>query len=229
MKRALLILLLFATGCATLSTPAPVSPVAGTDSKPQVEPAPAPQEIKEPPATPATQETVKTPPSPFTAQPPPSPEHPAPSLLQESTAPSKETLPPAVPQKQEKTSRASRDLPVPDYKLQGLVNLALKNDDKIMNVFVGMDKKAVEDVMGGGQNPFKRQTVTGIDNQKYEILYYLTREPRKGRPITDRMLTPVIFKKGRVAAIGAYHLKKLLRTGTLGRQKPGAEVPPASS
>ncbi len=226
MKRALLILLLFATGCATLSTPAPVSPVARTDSKPQVA-APVPQEIKEPPAT---QETaVKMPPSPFTAQPAPSPEPPAPSLLQDSTAPSKETLPPAVPQKQEKTSRASRDLPVPDYKLQGLVNLALKNDDKIMNVFVGMDKKTVEDVMGGGQNPFKRQTVTGIDNQKYEILYYLTREPRKGRPITDRMLTPVIFKKGRVAAIGAYHLKKLLRTGTLGRQKPGAEAPPASS
>jgi|APFre7841882630_1041343.scaffolds.fasta_scaffold06044_5 hypothetical protein len=83
-----------------------------------------------------------------------------------------------------------------------------------------MYRKAVEEIMGTAQNPYKRQAFTGADGQVYDILFYLTREPRKGRPIKERMLTPVIFKKSRVAAIGSYQLKKLIRTGTLGRRKP---------
>ena len=104
--------------------------------------------------------------------------------------------------------------------MQGLVELAERNDEKIMSVFVGMYRRNVDDIMGTVRNPYKHQTITGADDQVYEVLYYLTREPRKGRPISDRMLTPVIFKKGRVAAIGAYQLKKLIQTGTIGRQKP---------
>ncbi len=221
MKRALLILLMFATGCATLSSPPPVSPVAETDLKQRVEPAP-PMEKKEPPAV--QEKAVGPLPPSVPAGPIPAP---VPSTQKDSVSAHKET-PPAVPQKQE-LRRAPKELPVPDHKLQGLVNLAMKNDDKIMNIFVGMDRRTVEDIMGGGPNPFKRQTITGIDNQKYEILYYLTREPRKGRPITDRMLTPIIIKSGKVAAIGVYHLKKLMRTGTLGRQKPGKDASSASS
>jgi hypothetical protein len=135
--------------------------------------------------------------------------------------------PPAAHYKQEKPSLSHNELPVPNHKLQGLVELAEKNDEKIANVYVGMYRKMVEEIMGTARNPYKRQTITLADDQVYEIVYYLTREPRKGRPITDRMLTPVIFKKGRVAAIGTYHLKKLIRTGTVGRQKPAKETPPS--
>jgi hypothetical protein len=119
-------------------------------------------------------------------------------------------------------------MPVPDHKLMGLVELAERNDKNLLEVSVGMYRKTVEGIMGSARNPYKRATITGSNDQVYEVFYYLTREPRKGRPITNRMLTPIIYKKSRVVAIGTYQLKKLIRTGSVGRQKPAKE-PSASS
>ena len=110
-------------------------------------------------------------------------------------------------------------MPVPDHKLQSLTDLAEANDEHIMNVYVGMYRKTVDQIMGTDHNPYRRRTISGTDGQTYEVLLYLTREPRKGKPVMDRMLTPVIFKQGRVVAIGNYQLKKLIRAGTLDRSK----------
>jgi hypothetical protein len=73
--------------------------------------------------------------------------------------------------------------------------------------------------MGADHNPYKRRTIMGTEGEAYDVVFYLTREPRKGKGITDRMLTPIIFKKGRVVALGNYQLKKLIRTGTLERPR----------
>ncbi len=94
-----------------------------------------------------------------------------------------------------------------------------------MNVYVGMYKKTVETIMGPDRrNPYRKTTITGREDQVYEVLFYLTREPRQGKPITDRMLSPVIFRKGRVVAMGNYKLKKLIRDGTLERRRPVLSV-----
>jgi len=61
------------------------------------------------------------------------------------------------------------------------------------------------------ENPYKRQTLQATDRTVYEVLFYLTRLPSKGRIITENQLTPVIFSNGKVAAIGRYRLKKLRR------------------
>lgn len=88
-----------------------------------------------------------------------------------------------------------------------------------MHVFVGMYRKTVDKIMGSERKPYRRKTINGSDGYIYEVIFYLTREPRQGRMINDRMLTPVIFKQGKVAAMGNYQLKKLNRTGTLDRTK----------
>jgi hypothetical protein len=220
MRKAILVLLMITAGCATLPNHAPVTPVAplqqpALQAEPKVQTATLREPDRQQPVLDRAEVSI-----------PPKAAETSPAVIPEEPSTAHHETPPAAQHHQEKTARLSNELPVPNHKLQGLVELAEKNDEKIMNVFVGMYRRTVEDIMGTGRNPFKRQSITGTDDQVYEILYYLTREPRKGRPITDRMLTPIIFKKGRVAAIGAYQLKKLIQTGTLGRQK--ASKNPAS-
>jgi hypothetical protein len=146
----------------------------------------------------------------------------------ESQRPAEQAQPPVVAMKQPETLERKRppahglEKPIPDHKLQSLTELAEANDDRIMNVFVGMYRKTVETIMGTDRNPYRKTTITGTDGQVYDILFYLTREPRQGKPITDRMLSPIIFKKGRVVAMGNYQLKKLTRNGTLERTRPAA-------
>jgi hypothetical protein len=120
-----------------------------------------------------------------------------------------------------------RDLSFPPEKPQepvadghkGWARLAEANENKLINVYKGLDKGTVEAVMASAHNPFKREKVTGTKGQIYEVLFYLTREPRKNKPITERQLTPVILKNGEVIAMGNFQLKKLRTTGTLGREK----------
>lgn len=124
-----------------------------------------------------------------------------------------------VPEQNKKPLRKTEKMPVSDHKLQALTDLAEANDEHIINVYVGMYRKTVEQIMGTDHNPFNRRTISGTDGQTYEVRFYLTRKPRKGKPVMDRMLTPLIFKQGRVVAIGNYQLKKLIRAGTLDRSK----------
>jgi hypothetical protein len=120
-----------------------------------------------------------------------------------------------------------RDLSAPAQKLgepvtdghKGWARLAEANENKLLNIYKGMDKYTVETIMASDHNPYKREKITGTKGQAYEVLFYLTREPRKNKPITDRQLTPVIFKNGELVAMGNFQLKKLRNSGTLGREK----------
>lgn len=210
MARLFIVLLLFTAGCATLRAPEPSAPTTPTQAE-QVAQAPTqPTEKRE---QPVVQEDSAEPAPPASAEP-----------SKDELALARKEPSPGVRQKPERPSLPLKEPPVPDNKLQSLTRLAADNDEKILNIYVGMYKKTVEGVMGTAHNPYKQQKITGTDGKVYEVLYYLTREPRKGRPITDRMLTPVIFRKGQVAAIGHYQLKRLIRTGTLSRPKPPKEI-----
>lgn len=90
----------------------------------------------------------------------------------------------------------------------------------MLQIYVGMYQKTVKSVLSDRRNPYKKETLKGLDGQTYEIAFYLTREPRKGKPLTDRMFTPVIFRQGKVVGIGAYQYKRLLRNKSLDREKP---------
>jgi hypothetical protein len=95
--------------------------------------------------------------------------------------------------------------------------LATLNDERLIDVYRGMSREAVERIMDVRQgerplNPFGREWLRTTDGRRYEVIYYLTREPRKGRAVSARDLTPVIFQDDKVYAIGHYPLKKLKRT-----------------
>lgn len=96
-----------------------------------------------------------------------------------------------------------------------------RNDDRLLNVYVGMKQAEVERIMSGPahsrwKNPYQRERVQSGDRM-YDVWFYLTREPRAGRPIGEAQLTPVILADGEVVALGRYPLKKL-RRGTLAQR-----------
>lgn len=213
MRTFIIALLLVATGCATPRAPEPAAPAP---ARPPVQAEPAPARPAEQPAAPAPEPSAPAAATPLEQKlafpahkpaPSPSTALAAPGTVQEMPVPAQ---PAPVP--------GPRELPVPDHKLEGLAKFAAENDEKLLNVFVGMERRTVEGIMAGSQNPYKREMITGSDGQVYDVLFYLTREPRKGKPISERMLTPVIFRKGQVVAMGIYPLKKLRRTGTLARR-----------
>jgi hypothetical protein len=116
------------------------------------------------------------------------------------------------------------ELPPVTRKWLGLEDFAEANDEKLLNVYVGMSRPTVERLMDGHQsgkwiNPYKRQTVAGADRKNHEVLFYLTRAPRPGQRVTENFLTPVIFQNERVIAIGRYPLKKLRRAACQSRNK----------
>jgi hypothetical protein len=107
-------------------------------------------------------------------------------------------------------------------KSMGLEEFAEANDEKLLNVYVGMSRQTVERLMDGHQsgkwiNPYKHQVLVNTDGKQYEILFYLTRAPLPGQRVTESFLTPVIFQNDRVTAIGRYPLKKVRRTACLGQ------------
>jgi hypothetical protein len=101
----------------------------------------------------------------------------------------------------------------------GWARLAEFNDKKLVKVYKGLDKATALLIMQSIHNPFKREKITGANGQLYEVYFYLTREPRKGRAVTEKLCTPVIFSKNEVVAIGKFHLKKLRTTGIVERKK----------
>lgn len=136
----------------------------------------------------------------------------------ESVALSPEPATVSVPNTQPATTVPVEPVgPPPARKHVSLDEFAQANDDKLLQVYVGMSLRSAERIMDGQQsgpyvNPYKRQTLAGADGKVSEVLFYLTRPPRAGRRITESDLTPVIFQENRVVAIGRYPLKKLRRS-----------------
>jgi hypothetical protein len=126
-----------------------------------------------------------------------------------------------VPQVESKIL-APNDQPAVPRTFLGLEEFTEANDEKLLNIYVGMSRKTVERLMDGHQsgkwtNPYKHQTVMDADGKKHEVLFYLTRAPRPGQRVTENFLTPVIFQNERVTAIGRYPLKKLRRVACQSR------------
>jgi hypothetical protein len=232
MKKLIVLLVIAVAACATTRVPAPsTAPAVSEPGASHAEPAAAvPQEKKIAAAEPAAPapESVKPALQPAAQQPAvavkkeqetaPVPEDRQPEKQQTSPLVAAKQPEPAIMEQRKSSVPETREQAVPDHQRQSLADLAADNDERLMSVFVGMYRKTVETIMGD-HNPFRRRTITGTDGQTYDVVFYLTREPRKGKAITDRMLTPIIFKKGRVVALGNYQLKKLIRTGTLERPK----------
>jgi hypothetical protein len=144
--------------------------------------------------------TVAPPPSPPTpaAVPTPAPAPATPAVPETSIV----TPPPAAPAP-----------PAPSLSFREFIAL---NDTKLLDVYVGMSRATVDKYMDAHEtdrftNPYKRQTLHAKDGTLYEILFYITREPTKGKPVTETQTTPLIFRDDKLVAIGRYQLKKLRR------------------
>lgn len=178
MRRILImVLMMFAAGCATTSHPVVEAPIQQRPSTQR----PSPPEPAAEPLKPAPQLEAKLPDQP--AEPPPL-----------------------------------------TRKWLGLEDFAEANDERLLNVYVGMSRQTVERLMDGHQsgkwvNPYKRQAVVDADGKSHEVLFYLTRAPRPGQRVTENFLTPVIFQNERVVAIGRYPLKKLRRAACKTRNR----------
>jgi hypothetical protein len=114
-------------------------------------------------------------------------------------------------------------VPVTQLSLREFIE---RNDERLLHVFVGMSRQGVDRLMNGQRsglytNPFRQQSISLGDGRRFDVLYYLTREPHAGKGITETMLTPVIFRNDRIVAIGRYPLKKL-RRGECPANKPSA-------
>jgi len=92
-------------------------------------------------------------------------------------------------------------------RMLGMQEFAEMNDDKLLQVFVGMsqkNRKAHGRPAGAFVNPYKHQSLKGSDGKAYDVLFYLTRLPREGKRITESQLTPVILRDDKVLTIGRY-------------------------
>lgn len=155
---------------------------------------------------------------------PPSPAQTAPLSTPQQTAavaedqrPGPPPLPPSgtAPNKPSEMA-TTKEIPAAERRLSA-AELAALNDERLLDVYRGMPRRAVEQLMDVRQgerllNPFRREWLRDDDGRLYEVLYYLTREPFKGRAVGWRDLTPVIFLDDKVHAIGRYSLKKLKRS-----------------
>ena len=84
------------------------------------------------------------------------------------------------------------------------------NRAAINRVELGMSKAQVESTMGQRiaqdpregryENPYKRETLKGVDGVSYDVLYYYTQQIGD-KPI-ETGLTPVVFASGKVVGIG---------------------------
>lgn len=228
MRSLVFVLLIAVAGCATpLRAPEPLAsaPERPSIARPETaQPAPAPAPDQKP-ASLAQSPVPLEPPSPAVSVPAQRQEAP---VEQSSSSPDQRPVTASVeprsvsPAPRKPLVAEPGEYPVPDHKLQNLIELAAFNDERMLHVFIGRYRETVEQIMENERNPYRRSTIIGKDGEVYEILFYLTREPRRGRPVTDRMLTPVIFKNDLVIGIGNYQLKKLKRDGILGRRKTAA-------
>lgn len=221
-KFLVLLVLILSAACAARPAAVPTEPKAPPPAPVQPAPAPEAPAGKPEPALPSKTDTTGAPVRPAEKQPVPPPSTP-------SAQPTPAPAAPEIAMGERPAVEPGQELPLTDEKLRRLIALAEQNDERLLEVFVGMYRKTVEGIMGfSRQNPYKREVISGMDGREYEVLFYLTREPRKGKGVTERQLTPVIIRDDRAVAIGRYPLKKLRRTGTLGKIKlPPPETVPA--
>jgi hypothetical protein len=84
------------------------------------------------------------------------------------------------------------------------------NRQAMNKVELGMSKNKVETVMGNRsaedmfegryENPYKRETVKGVDGNTYDVMYYYTQQI--GNKPIESGLTPVVFLGEKVVGIG---------------------------
>ena len=96
------------------------------------------------------------------------------------------------------------------------------NRQSINRLEPGMSKSQVENVMGVRvaedrmmgrfENPYKRETVKGLDGNAYDVLYYYTQQI-DDRPI-ETGLTPVVFLGGKVVGVGWGYLDSIAGNST---------------
>lgn len=118
----------------------------------------------------------------------------------------------------DRPSRAEMEKPSeapPPLRGIGLRQFIERNDDRLLQVYVGMVQAEVERIMAtpadsAWKNPYRRERLQS-GARMYDVWFYLTREPRAGRAVADSELTPVILSSGKVVALGRYPLKKLRR------------------
>jgi hypothetical protein len=214
----ILLLLLLLSGCATTK-----GPDSGAFQPPAV--IEQPSELPRP-AAPVTPDVKHE-------EPESTPAEKASSAVPASITPQAEPLTQPVEKPEPRQQKDHRDLtaslskPAVPHTVgpSGLTRLAEANDEKLIRVFIGMDKPTVELIMASAHNPAKRERITGSTGQAYEVLFYLTREPRKGKPVTERLMTPVILRNNEVVAIGNFNLKKLRTTGSVERKKRKTSQP----
>lgn len=116
------------------------------------------------------------------------------------------------PSRTEIEKPSAAPLPAPGMGLRQFIE---RNDDRLLQVYVGMAQMEVERIMAlpagsAWKNPYRRERLQSGE-RTYDVWFYLTREPRAGRAIADAELMPVILSSGKVVGLGRYPLKKLRR------------------
>lgn len=105
-----------------------------------------------------------------------------------------------------------------------------RNDENLLYVFVDMPRASVHAIMAGYRsgawvNPCRVETRHAADGTRFEVEFFLTRQPNQYRPLGESVMIPVIFQDNRVHAIGRYGLKKLrAQTRTLAQTGSGCRA-----
>lgn len=96
------------------------------------------------------------------------------------------------------------------------------NRKALNTVELGMSRTQVDNIMGNRsaadsingryENPFKRETVKGLDGRTYDVLFYYTQQIGE-KPI-ETGLTPIVFLEGKVVGIGWSYLDGIAGNST---------------
>lgn len=74
------------------------------------------------------------------------------------------------------------------------------------------DRSATEAASGTYTNPFKRETIKGLDGKTYDVLFYYTQQI--GDKAIESGLTPIVFLDNKVSGIGWGYLDSLSGNST---------------
>lgn len=94
-----------------------------------------------------------------------------------------------------------------------------ENQNNILKISPGLNKKEVVEIMGTREatvksthvsNPYKRDLFS-LENDEYEVLYYLTRRYPSFTAVKESQATPVIIKNGKVIGLGIEALNRVKR------------------
>lgn len=92
-----------------------------------------------------------------------------------------------------------------------------ENQSNILKISPGLTKKEVVEIMGTREatvrsthvsNPYKRDFFN-MDNDQYEVLYYLTRRYSPYTAVKESQATPIVIKNGVVIGLGIEALNRV--------------------